>query len=48
VTGQIVVDRTEVRVVVTTPPLRAGQSVTVSAQLVMVETTVVRTVDVLR
>lgn len=48
VTGQRVVETTEVRVVVSTVPLRPGQLVTVPAQLVMVDTTVVRTVDVLK
>jgi hypothetical protein len=46
VTGQIVVDTATVTTVVVTD--LAGQFVTVAAQLVMVETTVVKTVDVLR
>ena len=46
VTGQIVVETATVTIVVATD--RAGQFVTVSAQLVMVETEVVKMVDVLR
>lgn len=46
VTGQMVVETATVTIVVVTE--RAGQFVTVSAQLVIVETEVVKMVDVLR